>query len=423
MPMPTPNKDESQEDFIKRFMADSLMVKEYPDEKQRYKIALEQWKEKVSAAESKMTEEMLGGWWDVTASDIKFTGTSNGKPITHTYSKEEIQQMAEGYDPEVLEAPVKIEHTDEGQAHGWVEKVRVKAKNGRLYLQARLKELSETLRKALLDGSYRSRSVEVYINFKNTGKPYFSGLAFLGAGTPAMINLSPFPTLSAGLCDGVIRCSGTGGPESLTFEPISEQFNLETKEISEMEAKDITKAITDGFSSVLSKFKGEEAEDDSAIKLKAAEDAQAEAEGKVEAAEKAQKEAEDKLKAKEIETELATFKANVEKARDESRITPVDSEMYIRLGADLPEEKRKTILEDITAREPNKILSELSAKDGNKTAKITRTSQMRKDSEALWAMQKEPNAEDKRISLRAYDLMDADEKMELGEAQRLAASE
>jgi len=190
-----------------------------------------------------------------------------------------------------------------------------------------------------------------------------------------------------------------------------------------MEAKDIKQAITDGFNSVLSKFKGEETKDDSAVKLKAAEDARTEAESKIEAAEKAQKEAEDKLKAKETEAEIATFKANVEKARDESRITPVDSEMYVKLGADLPEEKRKAIIADITAREPNKILSELSAKDGNKTAKITRTSQMRKDSEALWAMQKEPNAEDKRISLRAYDLMDADEKMELGEAQRLAASE
>ena len=61
----------------------------------------------------------------------------------------------------------------------------------------------------------------------------------------------------------------------------------------------------------------------------------------------ARKEAEDKLKAKEAEAELATFKAGVEKARDDSRITPADAEMYIKLGEDLPEEKRKAILEEL----------------------------------------------------------------------------
>ena len=373
--------------------------------------------------EPKMTEALLDGWWDVTASDTEFFGSAGGKPSKYKFSKEEIQQMFEDYDPEVLEAPVKIEHTEEGQAHGWVKEVRVKAKNGRLYLQVKLKELSETLRKALLDGGYRSRSVEVYINFKKTGRAYLSGLAFLGAGTPAMINLSPFPTLATGLCDGVILCSGTGGPESLTFEPVPDDFKLETKEFTKMEAKDITKAIADGWDSVLSKIKGGEPTDDTAAKLKAAEEAQAEAESKVEAAEKAQKEAEDKLKAKETEAELADFNAGVEKARDESRITPADSEMYIKLGEDLPEDKRKAILEDISAREPNKILSELSAPGSKVKGAVTRTSQMRKDAEALWAKQENPDPKDRRISEAAWDLMDADEKLELGEAQRLVASE
>lgn len=372
----------------------------------------------------KMTEALLDGWWDITASDTKFTGSRGGEPFTYNYKEEDIQQMAEGYDPEVLEAPVTIEHTDYGQAHGWIKELRVKTKNGRLYLQARLKELSETLREALLDGGYRSRSAEVYINFKNTRKPYLAGLAFLGAGTPAMINLSPFPSLARGLCDGIILCSGTGGPEDLTFEPVPEKFNIETKEIAKMDTATIKTVVTDAMNSFLDKFKAKEAEDETTVKLKAAEEGKAEAESKIEAAEKAKKEAEDKLKAHEAEGQLAIFKAGVEKARDESRITPADAGMYTKLGEDLPEEKRKVILEDITAREPNKILSELSGKSGDKNkAKTTRTSQMRKDSEALWAQQENPNAKDKKVSLRAFDLMDADEKLELGEAQRIAASE
>lgn len=376
---------------------------------------------------NKMTEALLGGWWDATASGIKFTGTKgDGKPFTYTYKEEEIQQMAEGYDPEVLEAPVKMEHTEEGQAHGWVKEIRAKRKNGRVYLQVKLKELSETLRKALLEGGYRSRSVEVYINFKNTGKAYLAGLAFLGAGTPAMINLSPFPTLARSLCDGIVRCSGSGGPETLTFEPIPEDFNLEAQEVSEMDAKDIKQAITEGFTSVLTKLKGKEAEDETAVKLKAAEDAKVEAEGKVEAAEKAKTEAEDKLKAKEAEAQLADFKTGVEKARDESRITPADAGMLLKLGEGASEEQRKSILEDVSAREPNKLLSELSQKKGDKIKATNRTAQDRKNAEKVWASQEpeDVDPEDKKLTLAAYDLMDlqGNEKLTFTEAMNQVAA-
>jgi hypothetical protein len=43
MPMPIPINTEDKETFIKRFMADEKMMMEYPDEKQRYAIAEEQW--------------------------------------------------------------------------------------------------------------------------------------------------------------------------------------------------------------------------------------------------------------------------------------------------------------------------------------------------------------------------------------------
>jgi HK97 family phage prohead protease len=46
MPMPKPKKDELKQDFINRFMDDPVMIKEYPDEKQRLAIANQMWDDK-----------------------------------------------------------------------------------------------------------------------------------------------------------------------------------------------------------------------------------------------------------------------------------------------------------------------------------------------------------------------------------------
>ena len=38
MPIPTPNIDETNEDFIDRCMSDEIMVEDYDDEKQRLAV-------------------------------------------------------------------------------------------------------------------------------------------------------------------------------------------------------------------------------------------------------------------------------------------------------------------------------------------------------------------------------------------------
>ena len=44
MPIPKPSKGEKQEDFISRFMADEVMQKEFPDQKQRVAVAYKEWR-------------------------------------------------------------------------------------------------------------------------------------------------------------------------------------------------------------------------------------------------------------------------------------------------------------------------------------------------------------------------------------------
>ncbi len=48
MPIPTPNKDESKKDFLKRCMSDEIMVKDFEDEDQRFAVCNTQWDEKKS---------------------------------------------------------------------------------------------------------------------------------------------------------------------------------------------------------------------------------------------------------------------------------------------------------------------------------------------------------------------------------------
>lgn len=43
MPIPTPKKDEKQNDFVSRCMGDSVMNKDYPNQKQRAAICYSQW--------------------------------------------------------------------------------------------------------------------------------------------------------------------------------------------------------------------------------------------------------------------------------------------------------------------------------------------------------------------------------------------
>ena len=46
MPIPNPQKDEKQKDFISRCMGDAVMVREYKDGKQRAAICMGAWQDR-----------------------------------------------------------------------------------------------------------------------------------------------------------------------------------------------------------------------------------------------------------------------------------------------------------------------------------------------------------------------------------------
>jgi regulator of replication initiation timing len=137
---------------------------------------------------------------------------------THTNpwprSAEDIQAIADSYDPAFHAAPVTLDHVHEGPAYAWVDSLR--AAGTKLY--ATLRDVSAELRAMVNAGKYRNRSVEVakagHTMFPDgpfKGKPYLMALTFLGAAWPASKGLAPIPV---GFSDMVRR----GGDELLFID-------------------------------------------------------------------------------------------------------------------------------------------------------------------------------------------------------------
>ena len=50
MPLPKPSKNEKQSEFVSKCMGDSMMNKDFPDQKQRAAVCYSQFKRKAKAA-------------------------------------------------------------------------------------------------------------------------------------------------------------------------------------------------------------------------------------------------------------------------------------------------------------------------------------------------------------------------------------
>ena len=63
MPIPSPNKDENQQEFVSRCMSNSTMVSEYPDKKQRAAVCFNKWEKRKKSIEEivKSTLKALKG--------------------------------------------------------------------------------------------------------------------------------------------------------------------------------------------------------------------------------------------------------------------------------------------------------------------------------------------------------------------------
>jgi hypothetical protein len=102
------------------------------------------------------------------------------------YADADLDAIAADYSPQRHEAPVTLDHRQEGPADGWVAALRRIGDR----LVATLTQLSPRLRSLLASGAYRKRSVELYRAHRDTGRPYLKAVSFLGAAAPEVKGLA-----------------------------------------------------------------------------------------------------------------------------------------------------------------------------------------------------------------------------------------
>jgi hypothetical protein len=105
------------------------------------------------------------------------------------FDEHALENIAADYDAALHEAPVTLDHAQSGPAHGWVAGLRRAGDK----LVATLRGLSAPLRELLTAGAFKKRSVELYPQFKDTGRPYLRAVSFLGAAVPEVKGLSDAP--------------------------------------------------------------------------------------------------------------------------------------------------------------------------------------------------------------------------------------
>ncbi|HUT26082.1 MAG TPA: hypothetical protein VM492_17240 [Sumerlaeia bacterium] len=101
------------------------------------------------------------------------------------YSEEDVENLAADYKPEIHEAPVTVDHKQDGPALGWVRGLR---RVGTLLI-ARLGGLAPEFLEKIKSGAFKKRSIELYRALQATGRPYLRALTFLGAGAPVVKGL------------------------------------------------------------------------------------------------------------------------------------------------------------------------------------------------------------------------------------------
>jgi len=108
------------------------------------------------------------------------------------FTKKEIADIANNYDPQFCEAPITIDHKQTGPAYGWVDKVV--AENDKLKVS--FKDIPEDFEKEVNLGKYKKVSVELYRNLEGKGA-YLKAVSFLGAATPQVKGLEPIKFMEA----------------------------------------------------------------------------------------------------------------------------------------------------------------------------------------------------------------------------------
>lgn len=202
--MPNPKKAESKDDYIKRFMASAEAIASFPDEAQRYAVAMSNWGSKsMSEMKKKEFEELKGV--EIFSSGTYYFPQDDGTEESITYTDADVQSIADNTNKLIADdkhsPPGKLGH-DGAQAFaaasglpaiGWAQNLRRVGSK----LLADFTDVPTLAYKALKAKLYKKISSEIY--HAEASKKHFGvegltlrAVAFLGADVPKVKGLAAF---------------------------------------------------------------------------------------------------------------------------------------------------------------------------------------------------------------------------------------
>lgn len=197
MPIPKPNTNEMEKDFINRCMSDETMINEYKDNNQRSGVCYTQWKEKEKTKEEYKleTREIIG-------KEIFEVGTWKNRK----YTEDDIDTIIENFDNRIAEPYINLNHDDKisdkfremlkVMSLGFVKKLYKKGKK----LIADFKQVPKTIAELIEAGALKQASIELFPKYLHAnGRKYNNVLGAVtfhgGDGFPAISSLSDFVQL------------------------------------------------------------------------------------------------------------------------------------------------------------------------------------------------------------------------------------
>jgi len=266
-----------------------------------------------------------------TDKDILSVGTWNSMQGKVTFTKEDLQEIADNLDTLITEdpeykngVPLKInlfkntnpENTRHGgqPSFGWIKKLKVKGEK----LFAKITDIPRLIKEMIENKQYREVSAEVGFN-RLVGnerlRKFLKGVALLGVELPAVENLDEFEQFYR------LNADESESSMSLTVETNS-QNNPEPEEEEDMDAKEL-------------EAKNKKLEEENAQLKKDNEDAKA----KETKATKEKAEADEKLSKSETAKRSEEIKTFVKEKIKEGKILPANEESSISILESLSDEK------------------------------------------------------------------------------------
>jgi len=253
MPIPRPYKNEKQDEFISRCMADEVMVKEYQDGKQRFAICQTQWENRKKLAEVKEVtmadvQEIIGNEY------VELDGVEilNTYPNSHNikFTKLDLLEIKNNFqklkDEQQLIPIVKVSHSDqqallkklfgieevdsyeEMPLLGIVEELELS--NDGNSLKAKISKIPAKL-KDVFGKMFKAVSPEIVFNWRGTGQKVLRAIALTNM--PSQKHITDV-AMSEGLSCGsiiIIQEEVKTMSEPKDVKTMSEPKDVKTKDV------------------------------------------------------------------------------------------------------------------------------------------------------------------------------------------------